>query len=142
MIAMGWSSVLVRGGLVMRAASLLGVALLGALVAGCGDEIDGAPTCNKGQLSLTGAVGGDSAALTEDFSDSSLDQKAGELALTLSGGLDFTLTWTPNTETGSATAVSGQVTGVPNGPLCYGGESQILLDSESITFQLEAFHAC
>lgn len=125
------------------------IAILGGLALGCSDGINGVPTCDAKKLVVTGQSAGrrisiDSSftgGLTQTDADAGA-QTGGIMTLALNDQSTFTLTWNTVLETGSATTVTGLVDGVPGGPLCYGGDSQVELGSDSVTFHLQDLHAC
>jgi hypothetical protein len=126
------------------------IAILGGLALGCSDSIDGVPSCDAKKLVVTGQSAGRtididatfSGGLTQGDKDAPGGVPGGTMALKLNDQSTFTLTWNTVLEDGAATTVTGSVQGVPGGPLCYGGDSQVELGGDSVTFHLQALHAC
>jgi hypothetical protein len=119
------------------------IATLGGLALGCSSGIDGVPTCDAKKLVVTGESEGRTIAIDSTFTGGlTQDKTSGMMTLALNSQSSFVLTWNAVLETGAATTVTGSVEGVPGGPLCYGGDSEVELGGDSVTFHLEALHAC
>jgi hypothetical protein len=120
------------------------VATLGAFALGCSDSIDGAPTCDSGHLVVSGQSSGQDISIDVTAKGTASQNDAGG-TLRVPIGSDpaaaFTLTWTTKIDGSDATDVSGSVSGIPGGPLCYGGDSQIEI-GDQLTFHLAGLHAC
>ena len=94
-------------------------------------------------LVVTGESGGRTISIDSSFTGGlTQTSSGGTMTLALDSQASFTLSWDTELQTGSATTVAGQVGGVPDGPLCFGGDSQVELGSDSVTFHLDALHAC
>ncbi|HVY48984.1 MAG TPA: hypothetical protein VHB21_24005 [Minicystis sp.] len=139
---MRWSKLEVRN---TSSRAIAIAAALSALAVGCSSGIDGAPTCDSKQIQVTGEVEGRTVDLHTTFSSGSLAQTKDSGSLTVAldaSGTMFDMTWTPATDTGSVTTVSGSISGVPGSPICFGGDSEVLVDADQVSFHLISFHAC
>jgi hypothetical protein len=118
------------------------VAILGGLALGCSDSIDGAPSCSDKQLVVTGQSSGRDISIDQSVSGGATQTSSGgTMTLNLDAQAAFTLTWDSVLDSGDVTTVNGSVNGIPGGPFCYGGDSQVEI-GDTVTFHLAGLHDC